>query len=225
MALPNEAEELFDFLVRHFFPLPPLRQIHRIDDSEEAKRPLWKLEQIRRSLLQPYTLIARDAQERNRLVGLVLNEIKDRPFTPAKVDPKDRSVGWIPRALNAELNRELDFFTLYDTDRVVHGHTGSVIPQYVNTGIGYELFQHALSAAAAAGAGAVKGEAYTVLGRKSLLRNGFYVIRTINYDDFKLDGEYPLAGISQTGETCAILGARRLLPPSEQHVDFAARSH
>lgn len=53
LAKPSDVEEVFEGLLTHFFVRTPVRQIQLFDESDETRRPLWKLEVTRQCCTPP----------------------------------------------------------------------------------------------------------------------------------------------------------------------------
>ena len=56
-------------------------------------------------------------------------------FTPPRVAKDDRSIGWLARALEAEIYRDLDVFEELKTDRIIFSSNGIVHPDYGQIGL------------------------------------------------------------------------------------------
>ena len=56
-AKPEDADEMFEFMVEHYLPGAPMRQIYLWDECEDNKRPQWRLDETRQRLRQPYSLV------------------------------------------------------------------------------------------------------------------------------------------------------------------------
>ena len=198
IAQSQDAEEVFEFMLQHFFPVEPLRQIHYFNPDEETKRPKWKLDHIRQCFSKPYSLIVRELGPSGRLVAFQANYMEDRN-TYAKKDPDhhDRSPGWLARVLIAELNRDLDLFNQFQTDRIMNfAMTAVLSPDYTrrNTTVRKRMVLFCTNIAIQQGAGAIKAEIFT--GFIKTDEEGD-IIRTIDYATFHLsDGSFPFANVT-----------------------------
>ena len=47
LAQPSDVDEIFELIVDHYFTATPLAQVYLIHESEEARRPLSKLKELR----------------------------------------------------------------------------------------------------------------------------------------------------------------------------------
>ena len=47
LAQPSDVDEIFELIVDHYFTAIPLAQVYLIHESEEARRPLSKLKELR----------------------------------------------------------------------------------------------------------------------------------------------------------------------------------
>lgn len=186
----EEAEEVIEFLLECFLTSPPLRQIHRFDESAETRRPLWYMNMIRQYVSQPYSLIVRDQSYSggNKIVAACVNYLELKPNLHHHEEPlTDQSVGWIRRALGAELNRGVDLFARYRTDKILKLGSGSIRADLGKMGLVTLMCKLAMNRAYRDGAVAVKAEAFSKFGHRVNFKLGFEIIKTVDYDTF----EYP----------------------------------
>lgn len=214
IARPEEADEIFEFLLEHYFPVPPFRQINFYDESEDTRRPAWRLDEINRYLAEPYSPIVRDFKADNQIVAVTVNTIEDRNHLKPDLWPvPDRMVGWLDRALAAALYKDVDLFTRYQTDRILHLSSGLVNPNYRRAGLLSHMIRTAADLAFRfGGAGAIKGDTFSHNAAEASLKLGFEVICTIDFSTFELpDGVRPMANfVGMEPFRSASLIARRL---------------
>ncbi len=101
------------------------------------------------------------------------------------------------RALFEELNREVDLFARYETDRIFHLCMVAVSDQYGRRGLATKLNELAVKLAVQCGAGAIKAEAVSEYPARSAIKQGFDLIKSIDYATFVYDGLRPLASVQE----------------------------
>lgn len=215
IARPDEAEEVFEFMLEHFFSRTPVRQIHLIDQDEETRRPLWKLHHLRKCFSQPYSIVVREENRSGRLVASLANYLEEKgTWKRMEVDPNDRSPGWLARGLIAELNKDLDLFDLYKTDLVFNLCMTTVAKEYSKQHIATKMAMLTIKIAYyRGGAGAIKAEFFNGAQRvQSRTFAPIMNIRTVDYATFRLnDGSCPLMNVDLGPENkCARLAYSKL---------------
>lgn len=213
-AKPEEAEEIFEFMVKYYFPFPPFRQIHFYDETKpETCRPAWRLDELHQYLAAPYSLIIRDENNSsNPIVGITVNNIEHKKdFRPSEIQEQDTSIGWLDRALCDELNRGLDLFSYFGTDRIIHLSSGLVRPDHRGSGLLFQMIKVATDLAYyEGGAGAAKGDSFSRYAIQSGLNAGFEVIRSIDFATLEVKGTRPMANFTGMGEfrTACLIASR-----------------
>ena len=145
------------------------------------------------------------------------NESKEASNWPSS---NPRSPGWLNRSLAVELNRGIDLYDRYETNRIFHLWFGAVRPDYRNQQIlslkkNRPYLYLLLTISEDYKVGAWKTEIFShYAGREKI----WQVIRSINFEDLQLpDGTRPLAGVDLGVHRTARLLACR--PPSLQQLD------
>ncbi len=218
----EEADELIEFLLKHFLTAPPLRQIYLFDESPETRRPAWYMNLVRQSVSQPYSLIVRDQSSSggNQIVAASVNQLELKPrlynhqvVISSKAPLIDQSVGWLRRALGAELNRDVDLFNRFQTEKILKLGTGSIRADLGKLGLITIMCKLAIDKAYHDGAGAAKTEAFSNSGIRWNLKYGFEIMRTVDYAHFEYPpGVKPLGHLTEMlkDHQCAHLVAQRL---------------
>lgn len=107
IARPEDAQEIFEFLLCHFFSLVPIRQLGLSDESDEAKRPEWMQYGVTNCVQTPHSLVVRDACFKNQIVAVAINEIQEcnlsqvanhhQPYVHKDKNPAQIPVGRLTR--------------------------------------------------------------------------------------------------------------------------------
>lgn len=206
IARPDDGQEIFEFLLRHFFPLAPVRQLGLYDESEEAKRPEWIQDIVIDCVKTPHSLVVRDASLENQIVAVVINEIQKRnlsqvanhqPYGPKSNNPAQIPVGRLHKAVLEVINRNVDVFAIYETETKMELSILAVDGRYGRQGLATKLVELSLRIAKAQEVGAVWTEALSAYTAKVASKFSFDILRSVNYDDFKYDGDFPLANIPE----------------------------
>ncbi|KAI9565532.1 hypothetical protein GHT06_009324 [Daphnia sinensis] len=217
IAQPDDGQEIFEFLLKHFFPLAPIRQLALYDESEEAKRPEWVEDIVRDCVQTPYSLVVRDSCLHNRIVAVAVNEIKKRTlpnvtnhqlYAPKSNNPAQIPVGRLHKAVLEAINRDVDVFAIYDTDIKMEIGVLAVDGRYARQGLATRLVDLSLRIAKAHGVGAVWTEALSAYTAKVASKLGFDVLKGVTYEDFRYEGGFPLANIP--GHSVGLLMARKI---------------
>ena len=204
IARPDEAEEIFEFLLHHFFPLAPIRQLALYDESEEAKRPEWIEDIVGDCVKTPHSLLVRDEQRHQHIVAVAINEFQrynstdvnpSEPYASKSSNPAQIPVGRLHKAVLEYINRDVNVFDIYKTDLKMELSILAVDGLYARKGLATKLVELSLGIARAEGAGAVWTEALSEYTAKVTSKFGFDILRTVNYYEFKFNGDFPLANI------------------------------
>ena len=112
----------------------------------------------------------------------------------------DRSIGWLARAIAAEMYRDLNPFDELKTERILFSGNGVVHPDYGQMSIfniaGFLMGRLAVSRGAGAGLG-FPASRYSAKGCATM---GLRVLRSVDYATFELpDGSRPFAHIDMGG--------------------------
>ena len=208
LARPDERQEIYDFLLVNFIPVPPIRQLSQYDDGpEEFKRPAWVLEYVGECISQPYSLLARNKD--GTLVAVMLNILESRK------EEEEHSPYWdwnLTTAYMAALYKNLDLFTILECDQIFHLTIVSVSPNYAKQGLATKLYQLSLDLIApTTGAGGVKTEAGSIYVARLATKLGFNTYKTLEFASIEYEGRFPLANKEGIEEhSTARLMARRL---------------
>lgn len=205
LARIENAEEIFEFLLQNFFPKAPVRQLGLYDESEEAKRPAWIQELIEDCLRTPYSLLVRDEHQNNRIVAVVINEMKSKT-TESKSAPVQLSskrsqspaqipVGRLHRAIIAEIHRNVDLFAIYETDKKMECSILAVDERYSRRGIASQLMEYSIQIARKEGAGVIWTEALSEYTAQVASKFEFETLNNIDYDQYYFEGGKLLANI------------------------------
>lgn len=109
---------------------------------------------------------------------------------------EDRSAGWLARALDAELYRELNPYVMYDAEQILLIDMVFVVPNYGRCGISSELFKFLLDVGVSRGVKVGMGSASGHYSSKSVVKAGGRIVRSLDYVDFTLpDGSKPFTGV------------------------------
>jgi GNAT superfamily N-acetyltransferase len=205
VARADEADEIFEFLLSHFFPLAPIRQLGLYDESEEAKRPEWIQDLVRDCVKTPHSLLVRDVCRHQQIVAVAINEFKTKnstdvgpssePYASKSSNPAQIPVGRLHKAVLEYINRDVNVFDIYKTDLKMELSILAVDDGYARQGLATKLVEFSLGIARAEGAGAVWTEALSEYTAKVTSKFGFDILRTVKYYEFKFDEDFPLANI------------------------------
>lgn len=107
----------------------------------------------------------------NQIVAASVNQLELKPrldnhqvAVVSKEPIIDQSVGWLRRALGAELNRDVDLFYLFQTEKILKRGTGSIRADFGKLGLITIMCKLPIDKAYHDGAGAVKTEAFSNSG-------------------------------------------------------------
>lgn len=217
IAQPDDGQEIFEFLLQHFFPLAPIRQLALYDESEEAKRPEWIEDIVLECVQTPYSLVVRDSCLHNQIVAVAINEFQKRTlsdvtnhqlYAPRSNNPAQIGVGRLHKAVLEAINRDVDVFAIYETETKMEIGALAVDGRYGRQGLATKLVDLSLRIAKAHGVGAVWTEALSAYTAKVAFKLGFEVLKSVTYEDFRYEGDLPLANIP--GHSVGLLMARKI---------------
>lgn len=213
IASPLEAAEIFDFLLCHFFPEAPIRQLGLYDESEEAKRPAWIEDLVGNCVGTPYSLLVRDACHHHCIVAVAINEMKnimgnlnsDDYLNKVSSNPAQIPVGRLHKAVLKVIHNHVDMFSIYETQKKMECSILAVDSRYTRQGLASKLMEYSLDIAKASGAGVIWTEALSEYTAKIASKFGFDTLKFIGYSEFVFEGDTPLANIPghQTGRLMA----------------------
>ena len=130
----------------------------------------------------------------------------------------DRAVGWLARALDAEMYRGLNPFDFFKTQHLLFFNMAFVHPDYAKSGILFDMYQLAARTAMIShNIGAGIGTASGNYSAKASVKAGGKILRTLNYSTFQLpDGTRPFSRSHMGGHDTRFLVAG--LPPLNKNV-------
>ena len=221
-ARSDEIDEVSDFMHKHFSNTVPNRYIIPYDEPKSIQifrdfLPIY----LKYLFKQSVSFTVRDPEEGGRLVAVRINELEKRHSSVDGDDEADQVT--IPKELIifsilGSLNRNINLFDLYETDKILHLAMVAVSSDYGRLGLATELYKLTLDIARMSGAGAIVAEAVSAFAAKAAASFGLQPLKTIVYEEFELDdGSRPLASLVQEmGEhRTAKLMACRLLPAAD----------
>ena len=133
IAKPEDVEEVAAFATEHFFNESPILELGLFDDqSDEVGRFYWRQGRLQQCFAQPTSIVVRE-KSTGQVVGFTAAILEEREHQSTSVNSNpssDRSPGWLNRALAAELNRNVDLYARYGTDRILHFWFGAVRKDY-----------------------------------------------------------------------------------------------
>lgn len=176
IAKPDDLSECFDFSRDYFFRARPLSLILNGQTLETLNfvEP-W----ITRCVESNVSLAVRN--EAGQVVAVRMSEVSTRQ-NPAQMP--ESAVAHFEFFLG-KLGEGIDLFEQYETDKLFHFVLMAVHPRYGNQGLAQKLLQISLELAKNTGAGLVTMEAVNKYALKAGVKNGFYVINSIDFADFE----------------------------------------
>ena len=162
-------------------------------------------------LAQSISVVVREKHS-GHLVAFLLNKLEERAtFVPTDVGNGQRRPGWLVAALTAQLEKDVNLFDLYQTDRVVNFYLGVVRSDYRKRGLSKTMARLStqLVRSLEPPVGAIKTIAVNhYAGRHPANK----LIKSVDYETFQMaDGSRPLSGVDLGVHKSARLLARPLL--------------
>lgn len=205
-ARQEEAQEIEDFLMAHFVPVPPIKQLCTLEDGRVAK-PAWLRHCVDECLERPYSLVIRD--KNGMIVAALLTVLEKKSLEPINYPSEWKLL--VPYL--TELNRDVDLFSIFGTDQIFHLELVAVSSEYARQGLAKFLYKLTLDLLAETGETVVvKTEAASSYIARLAAQLGFSVYNTISYASIEYNGSYPMAKDSAglgDHQTCKLM-ARRL---------------
>lgn len=200
IAGPEEANDIFEFLMKNFFPVVPIGQIVEMDVDLEV-RP-WAQSFVRATVEQGHTLVVRDTSAQNQIVAVCLVQVEDNKSVPNTildlVDPEKHPLMLMNAVFLDTLADGVDFFTMYGVDRIMDITIIAVGNLYASRGLAFQLVQLTVDRAKTEmGIRIFKTEAVSEYAARALRKAGFSTIKEIPYEDFEYRGTRPLAPLAQ----------------------------
>ena len=200
-----ESEEIFEFLMSHFFPEVPTFKLVDMDAEKEA-RP-WALKYVQVLVANLNTITVRDTLNGNRLAGVSLNALDHGhdadEFNIVKyVDPVKYPLFWKSMEFLNQLYEGINLHHLFQADSVLHLAFVSVSPHYARRGIAAKLVQVTIHLAKSKGVKVLAAEAVSHFAGRAFIQNGFHSVKDLSYNDFQCDGQRPFVndGVHQKGQ-------------------------
>ncbi len=224
IAKPEELEEVAQFAAEHFFNSSPIREFASFDEvSDETERFAVRKARLRNCLSHLASILVRE-----KSTGCIIafaafileeNQPSDSTLkTNYSSNIIDRqSPGWLNKAIGADINRGIDLYARYGTDRIMHYWIAVVRSDYRGQRV-FGLMNNdgafrslAVKIAIENKAGVWKAEAFShYFG----MEKDWQLIKSIDLDDYQLpDGTRPLAGVDLgVHRTVRLLACR--VPPT-----------
>lgn len=207
LARPEDVEEVSEFRRLHFFPTSPNCYLVKVGPEDDQRLK----ENALRCLEHSVSLIARDSA--GQLAAMAMNKFEERTNAVYAAPPSSNnpSLALILSLINT-LESEIDLFAKYNTDRILYLAAIAVDKRYGRLGLASTLVELSLELAKINGAGGVKTCAVSEYAAKAAARHGLETMKAINYATFELNGEKPLAQMSDllSEHRAARLMARRI---------------
>jgi len=198
IAKPEEVEEVAEFAEENYFNLSPVREMFSLDDATNEDTLAWRKGGFQRCFQHPTSIVVRE-KNTGRLVGFLAAVVKEKSEVSVEtlVDTDDRSAGWLVRALLAELNKGVDLYALYQTDRILHLWRCGIRKDYQGQkllGMSSPTFRALFAKIAHVNeTSAIRAEGFS---HYYAPEKCWQTIRTIHYETFQLpDGKRPFAGV------------------------------
>lgn len=134
------------------------------------------------------------------------------------VNPNDRThSARIWRVLDEELFRDVDLFTMYNTDTILMIGTGVVHPNCGQMGILVDIYEFQKEFALEHGGGAATVIASSFYIFKTVVKLDFQILRSIEYASFEMpDGTRPFAEFNLGVHRAISLGSQKLTSKEER---------
>lgn len=140
---------------------------------------------------EPVSLTVRDSN--GRLVAIRIN-LLDNIFNRHKdMEPSNNQNTRLIESLLTDLEKDIDLFTKYNTNKILKLAIMAVDKQYSGLGLGSLLVKMSIDLAKNYGAGAVAVTAVSEAAARVAAKNGLVTLRTIDYATYEVDGVKPLA--------------------------------
>lgn len=208
LARAEGVQEIFNFLLDHFIPVPPIRQLSQYDDGlEEHRKPLWVRDYVQKCIDQPYSLLIRNESD-GQLVAVMLNILEEKSSYHSEPPVHNLTTTYL-----TELYKDVDLFAQLETDRIFHLAIVAVASEYAHHGLATKLYELSINLfAGPSRAGAIKTEAGSAYVARVATKLGLAVYKSLDFASIEYEGSYPLAKDSEgMGEhKTARLMARRL---------------
>lgn len=187
IARPEELDEICEFLRQHYFTTSPMCCIVKECPTKSNIETF-----IVRSLKKPISLVVRDANR--KMVAIQLNELEMRygPSLEANLlfSKGEKS---ILSSMVQTLRRDFDIFEKFHADRIFCFVILAVDQNYSRLELGSILVTMSIKLALFYGVGAMCVYTFNEYEADIAKQHGFETDSSINYANFKFNGEYPLA--------------------------------
>lgn len=135
---PKDVAEVSEFASEYFFNSSPIRELATFDDpTDEVGKFAWRQGRLQSCFSRPTSIIVREKSSGNVVAfhTKILEDRKDniKSLTNdegGKENLKDRSAGWLSRAIATQLSKNFDLFDRYGTDRILFFWFGAVRRDY-----------------------------------------------------------------------------------------------
>ena len=189
---PEEHEEIVEFFFAHFMPRLPIRQICQYDDGpKKFKRPNWMWDEVRQCISKPISLSVRDPATNGQLAAVLLNVIEVRPSESAQQVAEEEQD--LLTVYLDELNKDINFFDIFEIDEIMHNIMVAVSPDYTQLGLASKMYQLSLDIAIANGVKAVKTEAANIYTAKVATKLRYTPYKVLDLASLEYLGTRPLA--------------------------------
>lgn len=213
IARPEDVDEAAAFAAESLYNSSPIKEIASFDDpSDEAGRIAWNKGRLQTAFSNPTCIIVRE-KTTGDVVGFVTMKIEERDDGSNSTTfnySDDRSAGWLTRAISAELNRGIDLYTRYETNRILFIWFGAIRDDYRGEKLFYlkpfrDLTKRIIRENVPGAVKAITFSNYSAVGKD------WEIIKTIDFESFELpDGTRPLAGVDLGGHRTAKLKGQKL---------------
>ncbi len=209
VAQVTESEEIFEFLMSHFFPEVPTFKLVNMDAEKEVRPLASKYVQVLVANLN--TITVRDTLNGNRLAGVSLNAVdhghEADEFNIVKyVDPIKYPLFWKSMEFLNQLAQGVDCHEMFGVDKIFYLVLVSVNNEYGRRGIAAKLVELSIEMAKQKGLHVSTASAVNEFAAKALGAAGFKSIKQLAYSDFEFNGSRPLvnSGVHQIGRLMAM---------------------
>lgn len=152
----------------------------------------------------------RDPAAGGLLAAVLLNVIEQRPEVVA-AEQQEEDFGLLTVYLK-ELNKGVNFFDIFETDRIMHNIIVAVSSKYTRLGLASKMYELSLDIAAAMGVKAVKTEAGSTYTARVASKLGYTTFKVLDLASLEYLGTKPLANCAELASCnpVARLMARRV---------------